>query len=1068
MTNERTMLSIDNQMIEFTDGQTILQVAQDNGIYIPTLCFIEGLPPYGGCRLCIVKVKGLKGYPPACSTPANKDMVVITCDEELQDLRREVLKLILSEHPHSCLICDSRHQCEESRLSSIKSGRKFGCFSCSNKENCELRQLFDYLEIRELPYELTYKNYPLLREDPFIDQDHNLCILCGKCVRVCTELRGYGALDFINRGSETKVSAAYGLLHLDDNCQFCGGCIDICPTGTFTSKNTKWVKKAGNDTISICGFCSVGCGFHYYSISDKLMESIPDKRNLINKGQACIIGRFCTSSFINGKNRLKDPLIKRNNELIPCEWDVTYSQIIENLKKYESNEIAVLISHDLSNESAYILNKFSKQILKTDNIFTRSNGNMVETYYNLVKLHSNGIIPPRSFQNITKSNWVLLINSNVEISHPILQIYLKQAKDRGAKIISLNSKDVEPSITMRRLLDYELYLSIEESIGFITLMVKSFVSQRGIPPKSVKNFEQLNAALKQIKIPKELLKYQDLIAEIVEMDNGTILFDQEVELPQKDTMNLVGLLIDLIILSKSKIDLIPLWQHGNADGVMLSIFQDLKSADHIFKEIKKGKIKALYLTERIEDSDLLKNLEFVIVQDIYPSNNFQLANVVLPTCTFIEDSGSLINAELKLQEFKKAASPFGKSKPDWEIICELAKKFDESKSSEFQFVNQNEILSEMKSTNPHLISSNDTKFDSSRDITLYIPLAKDKDLKSSNPPFSLETFQYRGEKIINQVDDLQELIKYKKLKKSGMLIPQEKKVQQEGFKVLKNIEIVPNIFELIIEAPLIAKKARPGNFILIMQNEESERVPMTLSNWDPIKGTITIYYEERGYSTKELTRLLKEDYLYSVVGPLGNEIKLEKFGTILLGGGCYGIGAIYPIAKEANAKGNTVIVILEARNKTLFYLQKEFEEIADKMIYCTSDGSKGIKGKIEEGIEQILNENVQIDRCFFIGCKYMMQNASNYTKEHGNIPTFVSLSTIMIDGTGMCGGCRLSLIQDGKEIVKFACVDGPSFDAHLVNWEELVRRDVQFEAPEVFIYQNHLCKLLQKYKSENP
>ena len=292
-------------------------------------------------------------------------------------------------------------------------------------------------------------------------------------------------------------------------------------------------------------------------------------------------------------------------------------------------------------------------------------------------------------------------------------------------------------------------------------------------------------------------------------------------------------------------------------------------------------------------------------------------------------------------------------------------------------------------------------------------------------------------------------------------------MQKEGFKILKNGEIVPNIYELTVEAPLIAKKAKPGNFVLIMKEENSERIPMTLSNWDASKGTITIYYQERGYSTKELTELLDGDYIYSVVGPLGNAIAIKKFGTVLLGGGCYGIGAIYPIAKEAKLKGNKIIVILEARNKILFYLQKEFEALADKVIYYTSDGSKGFKGKIEDAIEHVLKEGTKIDWCYFIGCKQMMRNASNATKEFGSIPTYVSLSTTMIDGTGMCGGCRLTLLENGKEIIKFACVDGPTFNGHLVNWDELIDRGIQFELPEVFIYQNHFCKILERYKPEN-
>jgi len=139
--------------------------------------------------------------------------------------------------------------------------------------------------------------------------------------------------------------------------------------------------------------------------------------------------------------------------------------------------------------------------------------------------------------------------------------------------------------------------------------------------------------------------------------------------------------------------------------------------------------------------------------------------------------------------------------------------------------------------------------------------------------------------------------------------------------------------------------------------------------------------------------------------------------------------------------------------------------ISDDVIYCTSDGSKGLKGKVLTGLKHIFNQNIKVDRCYIIGCTYMMRDASVFTKEHGNVPTFVSLNTIMIDGTGMCGCCRLTLIEEGEEITKFACIDGPIFDGHQVKWEELFSRNIRFQEPEVSIYQTHSCKAIDKFNS---
>ncbi|KKN47763.1 hypothetical protein LCGC14_0659600 [marine sediment metagenome] len=890
MNDKKATLKINNSIAEFSEGQTILEVARDARIYIPTLCYIENLTPYGGCRLCIVKVGGMRGYPTACSTPAQSDMEIITNDKDLRELRIEVLKLMLSEHPFSCLVCDNKKKCEDERKNIIKAGRSFGCFSCSSKEFCDLRQIANYLDIDDVEYQLEYKNSPLKRSDPFIEVDPNMCILCGKCVRICNELREIGAINFAHRGHDTKVSTAFDLLLLDTNCQFCGSCIDICPTSAITSRNTKWFDKSSKVTASICGFCNIGCRFDYFSHNEMLVESIPNKNNYLNNKQPCLFGRFCIVPFNNGKERLRYPLIRKDNDLIPSEWDEAYETIKENLLRYNPEEIAVLASSDLSNESAYILNKFSHKILKTN--------------------------------NITLSAF-------------------------------LNNK-----------------------------------------------------------------------------------------------------------LNKSS-----LWRKANIKGVFKNItFNNNKSQEEIIRDIKRGKIKALYLTERLDNLDLLKSIEFLILQDIYPSNCFQDADVILPTSTFIEDTGSFNNSEHKINNFYKVTSKVGKSKSDWQIYCELAKVYDNLKGEEFKFSNSNEIFEEIKKEHP-IGNLNDLE-NLMKNIKIPMHSFEENFSELINQPSILESFKYRGEKISNQVVDLKKLIEYRVFRKSGEKFNiNVEKSKETRFKVISNIEIAINFYELVIEAPLIAKKAKPGNFLILMKKEISERIPITISDWDSTKGTITLYFQETGYSTRELTDLNSGDYIYSVVGPLGNEIQINNFGTVLLAGGCYGNGAIYPIAKALKSAGNKVLVILEARNENLFYLVKKFEEISDKITFCTSDGSKGLKGKILTGLEHIFNQSIKVDKFYFIGCTYMMKDASNFTKGHGNIPTYVSLSTIMIDGTGMCGCCRLSLIQEGEVVTKFACVDGPTFNGHQVDWDLLINREDQYKEPEVSIYQKRRCKAVEKFKS---
>ncbi len=1057
---------IDNKEIDFIEGETILEAANKAEIYIPTLCYIKGLEPYGGCRLCIVQIEGMKGYPPACTTPAQEGMKIKNNDDEILDFRKEIFELLLSEHPYSCLICSNKENCEKIRDNVDKFGRIFGCFTCASKDSCELRKIAEYLGIEEIPYELEYHNYPLKRDDPFFEKDYNLCILCGKCVRICNDLRGVGAINFINRGHNTQISTEFDLLNVNTDCQFCGSCVDICPTGALSSKNTKWDIGNTEAKSSVCGFCSVGCGFDYYSRQGELFESIPNNENIINKGHGCVIGRFCPPQFNNGRDRLKYPSIKENGELIPSDWENIYSKIKENLEKYDPKEIAFLVSPNLSNESAYLLNKFANSVIKTENIAIISNNNSIDIYYNLLKNNLNKDYLCRSIQDIEKAELLILINTNIQKSHPVLFNHLFKARKNGSKIISLNLNNIKSSTITKRILDYEINFSKKELILFLLELSKRL--SEGINEFKLANFDYKSFYnyIKDFKYNEKNHKENGLIDDFIstikksEQSKSIILVDLDRNLSDNYIEDLIGTLFNLLILLDNKIDLIPLWHYGNKEGVFQNISYNIKpkSIKDIINNIKNNQIKLLYLTERFENPEILNNIEFIILQDIYSSNNYDLADIILPTCTYLEDSGTFLNAELKSQNFLKIADSKGYSKPDWQIISELGKTFGNNYVRDFSFDNSKDIYKELMLEN--LYFNDDLNRETKKNLKFHFPDLQKIYFNEDLDSFGLRSFVYRGEPIYNQVDDLRELINFNESLKDDSADEIKKQEQiKTQFKVLSNKEIVPNTFELIVEAPLIAKKAKPGNFVIIMKNQESERLPMTLSDWNIDQGLIKIYYQEKGFSTRELTSLKKNDYIFSIVGPLGKEYPIKHYGTVLLGGGCYGNAAIYPIGKALKEAGNKIIIILEGKNKDLFYLINEIEEISDEIIYCTSDGSKGLKGKIDIGINYALNKEKKIDRCHFIGCNYMMMDASEKTKISGNIPTTVSLSTIMIDGTGMCGGCRLSLIENEKEITKFACVDGPIFDGHSINWSELIHRQYRFNFDETQIYQTHSCKL---------
>ena len=242
------------------------------------------------------------------------------------------------------------------------------------------------------------------------------------------------------------------------------------------------------------------------------------------------------------------------------------------------------------------------------------------------------------------------------------------------------------------------------------------------------------------------------------------------------------------------------------------------------------------------------------------------------------------------------------------------------------------------------------------------------------------------------------------------------------------------VFKLVIEAPLIAKSRKAGHFVIVRVGEKGERMPLTIAEADPVKGTITLVVQEVGLSSTRLCELKEGDYITDVVGPLGKATHIENFGTVVCAGGGVGVAPMLPIVQALKAAGNRVITVLAGRSKDLIILEKEMRESSDEVVIMTDDGSYGRKGLVTEGIEDIIKRE-KVNKCFAIGPAIMMKFVCLLTKKY-EIPTDVSLNTIMVDGTGMCGACRITV--GGK--TRFVCVDGPEFDGHQVDFDEMLKR----------------------------
>lgn len=253
-------------------------------------------------------------------------------------------------------------------------------------------------------------------------------------------------------------------------------------------------------------------------------------------------------------------------------------------------------------------------------------------------------------------------------------------------------------------------------------------------------------------------------------------------------------------------------------------------------------------------------------------------------------------------------------------------------------------------------------------------------------------------------------------------------------KIIKKEALSPNIIKMEIEAPLIAKARKAGHFVIVRADKNGERIPLTIAQADIEKGTITLVIQTIGVSSRKICALNEGEYISDLVGPLGKATHIEKFGTVLCACGGVGTAPMLPIIEALKKAGNKVITVEAARTKNLIILEEQVREYSDEVIIMTDDGSYGNKGLITEGIETVINRE-KVDMCITIGPAVMMKFVALLTKKY-NIPTVASLNTIMVDGTGMCGACRVTV--GGK--TKFVCVDGPEFNAHEVDFEEMIMR----------------------------
>jgi ferredoxin--NADP+ reductase len=269
-------------------------------------------------------------------------------------------------------------------------------------------------------------------------------------------------------------------------------------------------------------------------------------------------------------------------------------------------------------------------------------------------------------------------------------------------------------------------------------------------------------------------------------------------------------------------------------------------------------------------------------------------------------------------------------------------------------------------------------------------------------------------------------------------------------KILEKEFITPEVFRMTVESPDIAAKRKAGQFVILRVCDAGERIPLTIADADAEKGTLELVVQVVGKSTKMLSELEVGDVICDLVGPLGRPTHIELFGTVVIVGGGVGIAPSHPIAQAMKAAGNNVVSILGGRTKDLVIMEEKMSACSDRIVITTDDGSYGTKGLVTDALQKLIDEGLKIDLVVAVGPPIMMKFVSLLTKKY-DIPTLVSLNTIMVDGTGMCGACRVTIGED----TKFVCVDGPEFDGHLVDFDEMMKRQRMYEVQEKQSYESH-------------
>ncbi len=697
-------ITIDERVFEFEQGQTIYEVAKENNIFIPVLCHHEGIKPVGACRVCLVEVEKARALVPSCCTPAENGMVVRTRTERVLRARRLTVQLLLTMGHHNCLTCEKTKDCALQELA-----YEMG------------------IDVDHLPFEEPAERKPVLDVNSTIIRDPNRCVLCGLCVRVCQEVRVNGVLDYSGRGPRATVGTAFGMDLIEAGCESCGACVQVCPVGALSFKPGRFGGRTWEveKTQTTCPHCGVGCQLELW-VKDNRIQRVygVEKDNTENKGQVCVKSRFGLD-FVHSPERLTKPLIRKNGKLEESSWDEALDLVADRFKKirdeHGSNALGGVASSKSTNEECYLFQKFMRLCLGTNNVDFCTRFCHTPSAVALSRAFGGGAMT-NSMRLVEKADVVLIAGLNLTEMCPVIGALTKKLVTYdNLKLIVAEPRRVELSDFAKVWLRPKVGTDLAWANGMMNVIIAEGLYDKDFVKERTDKFDELKEVVSRYtpEVVEEITGIsRENIVEAARLyataGRAAILYGMGVTQHVCGTDN-VSALANLALLTGNVgregagVNTIAKQNNGQGAGDMGCLPPIFPGGQPVAKPevnakfekawgeklpttpgmtesdmlIKKGVIKGIYIVggnparsgpNLNHLMEVLAGMDFVVVQDMFLTETAQVADVVLPACSFAEKDGTFTNTARLVQRVRRVIDPVGESRPDWEIICELGKR----------------------------------------------------------------------------------------------------------------------------------------------------------------------------------------------------------------------------------------------------------------------------------------------------------------------------------------------------------------------------------------------------------